>query len=143
MDTIPRRNNLNKKKKKKIFDKIFPLAARTKMSWKAFHKCTYIHIWSLHTFVFLSTMYKVAFDSSRRNGAFAAMSEPDSSAKLNRLCRMALSNTCSSAKVERELSEPFDACEIPDKATFSTSSWRAFWWRQWHKTSYGWLRAVK
>ena len=49
--------------------------------------------------------FKAAFDSPLRD---TAMSELGISAKLIKLCRMMLSNSCSSIKVGKDLSEPFD-----------------------------------
>ena len=43
-----------------------------------------------------------------RDRVYTAMSELGISAKLIRLCRITLSNSCSSVKVEKELAEPFD-----------------------------------
>ena len=52
--------------------------------------------------------YKAAFDSPRRDCLYATMSEFGIPAKLIRLCRMTLSNTCSSVKVGNDLSETFN-----------------------------------
>ena len=52
--------------------------------------------------------FKIAFESPLRDRIYAAMSELGISAKLIRLCRMTLSNLCSSVKVGKDLSEPFD-----------------------------------
>ena len=49
-----------------------------------------------------------AFDMPIRDRVFDAMSELDIPAKLIWLCRMTLSNSCSSVKVGMDLSEPFD-----------------------------------
>ena len=57
---------------------------------------------------YLSVDYKVAFDSPLRYRVFATMSELGIPAKLVRLCRMPLSNSCSSIKVGMDISEPFD-----------------------------------
>ena len=52
--------------------------------------------------------YKAAFDSPIRDCLYATMSEFGIPAKLTRLCRMTLSNTCSSVKVGNDLSETFN-----------------------------------
>ena len=51
--------------------------------------------------------YKADFDSPIRDRVYAAMSELGIPAKLIRLCRMTLSNSCSSFKLGVNLSEPF------------------------------------
>ena len=51
--------------------------------------------------------YKAAFDSPIRDCLYATMSEFGIPAKLIRLFRMTLSNTCSSVKVGNDLSETF------------------------------------
>ena len=52
--------------------------------------------------------YKAAFDNPIRDRVFAAISELDVPAKLIRLCKITLSNSCSSLKIGMDLSEPFD-----------------------------------
>ena len=46
--------------------------------------------------------------TSRQLSIYTAMSELGIPAKLIRLCRMTLSNSCSSVKVAKDLSEPLD-----------------------------------
>ncbi|XP_049306066.1 LINE-1 retrotransposable element ORF2 protein isoform X2 [Bactrocera dorsalis] len=50
--------------------------------------------------------FKTAFDSTKRSCLYAAMSEFGIPAKLIRLCKLALSNTKSSVRVGKDLSEP-------------------------------------
>ena len=52
--------------------------------------------------------FKTAFNSLVRDHLYAAMSELGNPAKLIRLCRLTLSNSCSSVKVGKDLPEPFD-----------------------------------
>ena len=52
--------------------------------------------------------YKAAFDSPIRSKVFQAMSEFGIPAKLIRLCRMTLTETRSSVKIGKSLSEPFN-----------------------------------
>ena len=73
-----------------------------------------------------------AFDSPVRDRVYAAMSELSILAKLIRLCRMTLSNSCSSVK---DLSESLILCDVTDKttpyrATSSIFSWRDFYGRR-------------
>ena len=49
-----------------------------------------------------------ALDSPVRDRLYAAMSELGIPAKLKRLCRITLSNSCSSVKIGKDLSEPSD-----------------------------------
>ena len=60
------------------------------------------------TATFLSTFvdFNAAFDR-----VYAAMSELGIPAKLIRLCRKTLSNSYSFAKIENDLSEPFDTVQ--------------------------------
>ena len=82
---------------KSIIDQIFTVR---QILEKPYEKQVDTH----HLFV----VYKAAFDSPLRDSVFAAMSKLDIPAKLIRLCRMTLSNCCSSVKVGMDLSEPFD-----------------------------------
>ncbi|XP_049301820.1 LINE-1 retrotransposable element ORF2 protein isoform X6 [Bactrocera dorsalis] len=52
--------------------------------------------------------FKAAFDSTKRSCLYAAMSEFGIPAKLIRLCKLTLSNTKSSVRIGKNLSEPFD-----------------------------------
>ena len=52
--------------------------------------------------------FKAAFVSPVRDRVYSAMSELGIPTKLIRLCRMTLSNSCSSVKVGKDLSEPSD-----------------------------------
>uniref|UniRef100_UPI001C05979E reverse transcriptase domain-containing protein n=1 Tax=Vibrio anguillarum TaxID=55601 RepID=UPI001C05979E len=52
--------------------------------------------------------FKAAFDSTKRSCLYAAMSEFGIPAKLIRLCKLTLSNTKSSVRIGKDLSEPFD-----------------------------------
>ena len=73
-------------------------------SWKrpTKHKLT-------HT-IFLST--KRLPSKPLKGACFAAMSKLDIPAKLIRLCRMTLSNSCSSVKIGMDLSEPFNTVRV-------------------------------
>ena len=55
--------------------------------------------------------HKTAFDSLIRDHVFAAMSELGIPAKLIRLWRMTLSNSCNSVKIGIDLFEPFDTVQ--------------------------------
>ncbi|XP_049318579.1 LINE-1 retrotransposable element ORF2 protein isoform X1 [Bactrocera dorsalis] len=52
--------------------------------------------------------FKAAFDSTKRSCLYAAMSEFGTPAKLIRLCKLTLSNTKSSVRIGKDLSEPLD-----------------------------------
>ena len=56
--------------------------------------------------------YKACFDSPIRDRVFAAMSELSITAKLIRLYRMRLSNSCSFVKVGMDLFEPSDTVRV-------------------------------
>ena len=55
--------------------------------------------------------FKADFESSVRDRVYAGKSELGIPAKLIRLCTMALSNSCSSVKVGKDLFEPFDTVQ--------------------------------
>ena len=61
--------------------------------------------------------FKAAFDSPVRDRIYNAMSELCFPSKLIRLCRMMLSNSCSSVKIGKELSEYFDTVRGFNNAT--------------------------
>ena len=77
----------------------------------------------------------IALDSPVRNRVYAAMSELSIPAKLIRRCRMTLSNSCSSDKVEKDLCEPFRIVQgfrqgDQLSATSSIFSWRVCYGRR-------------
>ena len=55
----------------------------------------------------LIVVFKAAFDSPLRDRVYASISELGIPAKMIKLCTMTLSNSCSSVKVGKDLSEPF------------------------------------